>query len=185
MAVHQLPLETRSLLLRHFVPEDAVAFHGLSDEETSRTWLPSQVYRDRAHACSVLESLIGHYSTPGNPTQGPYVLAIEYRTDGALIGHVGFSPWDNEVEIGFSIAQRRQRQGLATEAIGAASRWVFKTFGLKRILGITSATNIASMRTLQRAGFVHEEDRVMNFQGTEMDVCVYALPRSSSLGAEL
>src|SRR6516225_7462187 len=128
MAVHQLPLETRSLLLRHFVLEDVVAVHALSDEETSRTWLPSQVYRDRAHACSVLESLIGHYSTPGNPTQGPYVLAIEYRTDGALIGHVGFSPWDNEVEIGFSIAQRRQRQGLATEAIGAASRWVFKTF---------------------------------------------------------
>jgi hypothetical protein len=65
MAVHQLPLETRSLLLRHFVPEDAVAFHGLSDEETSRTWLPSQVYRDHAHACSVLESLIRHFQPAG------------------------------------------------------------------------------------------------------------------------
>src|SRR5262249_25631000 len=40
MAVRPLPLETRSLLLRHLVPEDAVALHALSDEEASRTWLP-------------------------------------------------------------------------------------------------------------------------------------------------
>src|SRR5262245_39736568 len=185
MAVHQLPLETRSLLLRHFVVEDAVAFHALSDEETSRTWLPSQVYRDRAHARSALESLIGHYSNPGNPTQGPYVLAIESRTDGRLIGHVGFSPLGTEVEIGFSIAERCQRQGLATEAIGAASRWAFRTFGLKRILGVTSSANIASMRTLRRAGFVYEENRMINFQGREENVRVFVLLRASSLGAEL
>src|SRR5215510_5317141 len=138
MAIHPLPFETRSLLLRRFVPEDAVAVHALSDEETSRTWLPSQVYRDHAHACSVLESLIRHYSHPGNPKEGPYVLAIECRTDGTLIGHVGFSPLGGDVEIGFSIAERCQRLGLATEAIGAASRWAFKTFGLERIVGVTS-----------------------------------------------
>jgi RimJ/RimL family protein N-acetyltransferase len=185
MAVNPLPVETRSLLLRHFVLEDAVAFHTLSDEESSRTWLPSQVYRDHAHACSVLESLMGHYSTPGNPAEGPYVLAIEDRTDGTLIGHVGFSPLDHEVEVGFSIAERRQRKGLATEAVDAASRWVFRTFGLKRVLGVTSAANIASRRTLLRAGFVHEEDRVMTFQGTAQEVLVFVLTRRSSLGAEL
>lgn len=182
MAVNQLPLETRSLLLRHFVMEDVDALHTLSDEESSRTWLPSQVYRDRAHACSVLESLIRAYSTPGNPTEGPYVLGIEDRSDSTLIGHVGFSPWRDEVEIGFAIAERRQRQGLATEAIGAASHWVFSTFGLKKILGITSAANIASMSALRRAGFVHEEDRVMNFQGTEENVCIYVLSRTRQRG---
>jgi RimJ/RimL family protein N-acetyltransferase len=182
MAVRELPLETRSLRLRHFVLEDAVALHALSDEPTSRTWLPSQVYRDHAHACAVLESLIAHYSTPGNPAEGPYVLAIEDRADGTLIGHVGFSPLDDEVEIGFSIAERRQGQGLASEAIGVASRWAFATFGLKRILGITSGANVASIRTLRRAGFVHLEDRVMNFQGTEQDVRVHVLPRGSSSG---
>jgi len=182
MAVHQLPLETRSLLLRLFVPEDVDAVHALSDEETSRTWLPSQVYRDHAHACSVLESLIRSYSNPGNPTEGPYVLAIDSRADGTLIGHVGFSPLGDDVEIGFSIAERCQRHGLGTEAIGAASRWVFRAFGLKRILGVTSKANIPSIRTLRRAGFVHEEDKVMNFQGREEEVHVYVLSRRSRLG---
>jgi len=184
MAIRQLPLETRSLLLRHFVREEAVTFHALSDEKASRTWLPSQVYRDHAHARSVLESLIRAYSTPGNPTQGPYVLAIEHRADGTLIGHVGFSPFHDDVEIGFSIAERFQRQGLATEAIDAASRWAFTTFGLKRIVGVTSRANIASIRALQRAGFVHEEDRAMKFQGNEEEVRIYVLSRGSSLGAE-
>jgi RimJ/RimL family protein N-acetyltransferase len=143
------------------------------------------VYRDHAHACSVLASLIRHYSNPGNPTEGPYVLAIECRADGTLIGHVGFSPLGNDVEIGFSIAERSQRQGLATEAIGAASRWAFRTFGLMRIIGVTSSANIASMRTLRRAGFVHEEDKVMRFQGREDNVRVFVLSRGSSLGTAL
>jgi RimJ/RimL family protein N-acetyltransferase len=133
----------------------------------------------------VLASLIRHYSNPGNPTEGPYVLAIECRADGTLIGHVGFSPLGNDVEIGFSIAERSQRQGLATEAIGAASRWAFRTFGLMRIIGVTSSANIASMRTLRRAGFVHEEDKVMRFQGREDNVRVFVLSRGSSLGTAL
>ena len=180
MAANRLPLETSSLRIRHLVLEDAEAMLVLSNEEASRTWLPSQVYRDQAHAVSALESLIRPYSSPANPTLGPYVLAIEHRTDGTLLGHVGFSPLDDEVEIGFSIAQSHQGQGLATEAIVAATRWAFQVFGLERILGVTSAANVASMRVLGRAGFVHEEDMVMNFQGTEQDVRVYVLTRSDS-----
>src|SRR5688572_1026925 len=180
VAVDPLPLETPSLRIRHFVPQDAQAMLALSNEEASRTWLPSQVYRDQAHAVAVLESLIRPYASPANPTLGPYVLAIEHRVDGTLLGHVGFSPLDDEVEIGFSIAQGHQGQGLATEAVIAATRWAFDSFGLERILGITSAANVASSRVLVRAGFVHEEDRVMNFQGTEQDVRVYVLTRSAS-----
>ena len=119
----QLPIETRSLLVRHFVLQDARAVFILSNEEPSRVWLSNQVCRDHVHAISVLEHFIEHYSTSANPRHGPYVLAIEHRVDGRLIGHVGFSPLDDEVEIGFAIAQDYQRQGFATEAIVAASRW--------------------------------------------------------------
>lgn len=175
MSPNQLPIRTPSLLLRQFTVQDAATVLALSNEEASRTWLPSQVFRDHPHALSVLEYLIGQYSTPGNPRHGPYVLAIEHRTDGALIGHVGFSPLDDEVEIGFAIAQNYQGHGFAAEAIVAASRWVFHTFELDKIVAITAAANTASKRTLLRARFTHKEDKVMDFQGTEQDVCVYAL----------
>jgi len=177
MELNQLPLETRSLLLRQFVPGDAAAALILSQEESARAELPSQVYRDLDHAISELEFLMSQYSTPGDPRHGPYVLAIEHRASSSLIGHVGFSSLDEDVEIGFSIAEKYQRRGFASEAIVAASRWAFEAFALDRILGIASATNLASRRTLERARFVHEGDRAMRFQGIEKEVSVYALYR--------
>lgn len=179
MALNQLPIETRSLLLRQFVPGDAPTVLILSNEETARTWLPSQVYRDHAHALSVLEFLRSQYSTPGNPRHGSYVLAIEHSASSSLIGHVGFSPLNDEVEIGFSIAQSYQRQGFASEAIFAASCWAFQAFALNRILGITSVSNIASRRTLVRAGFGYEGNKTMRFQGAEQEVSVYVLSDNS------
>jgi putative acetyltransferase len=170
----RMPLTTESLVLRRFVPRDVEAVYRLSTEAGARRWLPSQVYRDRAHAASVLEYLIESYATPGDPRRGPYVLAVLHRSDAALIGHVGFSPFDGEVEIGFAIGERYQRRGLATEAIVAASAWALRSFGLAKILGVTAAANLASKRTLERAGFAHERDTVMNFQGTEQPVAIYA-----------
>ena len=179
VALNQLPIETPSLLLRQFVLDDAPAAFLLSNEAASRTWLPSQVYRDHAHALSALAFLIGHYPTPGNPKFGPYVLAVEHRASGVLIGHVGFSPLEGEVEIGFSIAQDYQGQGLATEAIIAASRWAFAAFELEAIVALASAANHASKRTLARAGFTYKGDKSMKFQSVVQDVSVYALPRHS------
>ena len=162
-------------MLRCFVPRDAAIALALSNEEAARTWLPSQVYRDHAHALSALEFLIGQFSNPGNPRLGPYVLAIEHRASSSLIGHVGLSPLDDEVEIGFSVAQQWQRQGFASEAIVAASRWAFQTFALDRIVGIASAANVASRRALERAEFVYEGDKAMRFQGVEQEVSRYVL----------
>ena len=174
-----LPLETRALFLRRIVPDDVSDFFALSNEEAARAWLPSQVYRDEAHARSALEFLVGQYSSPGNPRRGAYVLVIDHKADRRTIGHVGFSPFGDDVEVGFAVAQRYQGQGLAAEAVAAACAWAFTTFALDRILGITSAANTAAQHTLVRAGFVHQEDRIQMFQGTEEPVGVYALAARS------
>lgn len=179
MSLDQLPLDTGSLLLRQAVLGDATDLLRLSEEQASRTWLPSQVYRDESHARSVLEFLIAQYSSPGNPRQGAYVLVIEHKADRTLIGHVGFSPIEDDVEIGFAIAQRYQGRGLAVEAIVAASRWAFGSFGLERIVAITAEGNIASKRALARAKFLHQEDKLMRFQSVEQSVNVYALSAHS------
>lgn len=175
----QLPLRTRSLLIRPFVPGDVETLLALSQEDTLRTWLPSQVYRDATHTASVLEFLIGEYSHSADPRRGPYVLAIEYRADRVLIGHVGLSPLDDDVEIGFAIGQHHQRRGLASEAVEAVTRWAFEMFALDRIVGITAVANTASRRALVRAHFTHQEDTMMKFQGTDQTVSVYELSRGS------
>ncbi len=77
--MRQLPIETASLTLRSFVPEDVPKAFQMSQEDGMRTWLPSQVYRDEAHAARVLASLISQFSVPGDPKMGAYVLAVNIR----------------------------------------------------------------------------------------------------------
>lgn len=173
MARVSLPLRSASLVLRPFTIEDAPRMFVLSNEDASRTWLPSQIYRDEATAVSALTFLMDQFATPGDPRRGAYVLGIEYRTSGTLIGHVGFSPYEDDVEIGFAVAREYQRRGLAVEAIVAACHWIFQEFELDRILGIVSVTNVASCRTLARAGFVHQDDKVINAQGTVQPISFY------------
>lgn len=180
-----LPLVTPSLRIRRMLLDDARDLFALSNEEAYRLWLPSQVYRDESHARSVLQFLVDQYSSPAHPRWGPYVLVIEHAADRQIIGHVGFSPFGDDVEVGFAIAQRYQRQGLAVEALAAACSWAHATFQLERILGITSAANLASKRTLGRAGFVHQGDRILNFQGTEQVVSVHALAAPGAAPANL
>ena len=177
MSPPRLPLSTPSLTIRHFIPGDSRDLFLLSQEEAYRTWLSNQVYETESEARSAVEFLISTYSDPGNPRQGPYVLGVEHRADRRLIGHVGLSPLEEDVEIGFAIGERYQGRGLGTEAVLAASAWTLEAFGLDKIIGIASSMNVASRRTLERARFVHESDQMMRFQGKDQGVSIYALFR--------
>jgi len=168
-------IETEALVLRPFELGDAATAYALSNEPASRQWLPSQVFADEVEARGVLKFLIDQYAAPADPRHGPYVLAVDHRSDGTLLGHVGLSPCEGDVEVGFAVAEAHQRQGLAVEAVIAACRWAFGRFGLPRILAIAAQSNQGSRKVLARAGFEHEVDRVMCFQATEQAVSVYYL----------
>lgn len=142
-----------------------------------RTWLPSQVYRDEAHASSVLTVLISCLRDPGDPRLGPYVLGVQLKSTGALIGHVGFSPLDDDVEVGFAIERSHQRKGLATEAVRAGCEWVTEAFPISSIVGVTDEHNVASQGVLQRAGFAWQRHEEMEFQGRLRRVSVFAFAR--------
>lgn len=178
-------IETQALVLRPFTLEDTAHVYALNKEPSARQWLPSQVYADEAEARAVLEFLIDQFTVPGDPRRGAYVMAIDHRRDNKLIGHVGLSPFEGDVEVGFAIAEAYQRRGLAVEAVTGACRWALGRFGLARILAITAHSNRGSRKVLARAGFEHHEDRVMCFQGTEQMVSVYCLSGSAeAVGGE-
>jgi len=176
-ALARLPIETASFTLRAFVPEDAPKVFRMSQEDGMRTWLPSQVYRDQAHAASVLASLISKYRDPGDPRLGPYVLGVQGGSTGELAGHVGFGPLGDAVEVGFAIESVHQRKGIATSAVRAACEWAAEVFSIGAILGVTATGNSASQGVLLRAGFVRQKEQVMRFQGLEQPVIFFAFGR--------
>ena len=151
----------------------------LNGEPTTRRWLPSHVYADMNEAISRVRYLISCYSSPGDPRLGPYVLAVEHLASGALLGHVGFSPLDDEVEVSYAIAEGSRGRGDGSEALLHACRWAAGNFNLHGILAITESENAPSRRTLERAAFVHAEDTVMRFQGNQQTVSRYLWRRPS------
>ena len=73
-----------------------------------------------------------------------------------LIGAGGFKgpPEHGVVEIGYSILEEFQRQGLATEAAGGLVQWALGQPGIHTVLAHTLPTLRASIRVLEKNGFV-------------------------------
>ena len=174
MSVNSLPINTPSLRLRHLVVEEAARMMELNGEPSTRRWLPSHVYPDTDAATSRMRYLIACYSSPGDPRLGPYVLAVEHLASGALLGHVGFSPFDSEVEISYAVAEVSRKRGYGSEALIYSCKWAAESFNLPCILAITESENAPSRRTLERAAFVHDEDTFMRFQGSQQTVSRYS-----------
>ena len=156
----------------------------LNAEPSTRRWLPSHVYADLPAAKAALAYLISCYLEPGDPRRGAYVLAVERNRTGLLLGHVGFSPLDDEVEVSYAIAESERGQGFGAEALGHACDWASQVFGLQGFVAVTATGNVASRCTLGRASFIHETDEVMRFQGTRRPVSRYIWRAPSGRGGE-
>jgi len=179
MRMSSLPIHTPSLRLRWLVVEDAKRMMELNGEPSTSRWLPSHVYADMNEATSRMRYLISCCLSPGDPRLAPYVLAVEHVASCALLGHVGFSAFDNDVEVSYAIAEGSRGRGYGSEALVYACQWAAENFNLPSILAITHSENTPSRRTLERAAFIHAEDTVMSFQGSQQTVSRYLWPRAS------
>ncbi len=133
-----------------------------------RTWLPDQVYADEAQAESVLRYLIDKYEA-GPPTEAPLVLGVCLPDSGELVGHVGLSPLNGLVEIGYAIADAHQGKGLATAAVRAMLAWA----NLATVEGIAASENAGSCRVLEAAGFSLVDEAMRPMHGVTRLVRTY------------
>lgn len=59
-------------------------------------------------------------------------------------------------ELGYWLAEPFWGKGIMTEAVERITEYAFKSFGLKRVYAEPYATNRASVRVLEKAGFKYE-----------------------------
>ncbi len=93
---------------------------------------------------------------------------ITLRSSGQAVGGIGFkgAPVDGVVEVGYGLAPSARGQGFAAEALTALVA-VATRHGVARVRAGTVPANLASIRTLERAGFT----RV----ATDADLLIYGL----------
>ena len=170
-----LPRHAEGVLLRRFAASDLGEFQAYrSDPEVGR-YQGWSVQTD-AEAADFLARMSGMpLFRPGDWTQ----VAIVERAAQRLVGDIGiFIPADSqEAEIGFTLRREYQGRGLGVAAVRAAIDLVFEETNVERVLGVTDARNLPSIRLLQRVGMHMLESRQTEFRGEPCTEHVYALSR--------
>ena len=153
-------LETRRLVLRLPDPADAEGLADyLADPEVMRFLGGAVVPREDVSA--VVGRWLGRWRQDG---LGPFVL--ERRSDGRVLGRVGFLVWDTRdwshadtdagehalPELGWALAREHWGQGYAREAALAIRDWGRRERGVGRLVSLIAPANTASSRLAEHLG---------------------------------
>ena len=170
-------LRTARLRLRPFADSDADALFALhSNTDVLRYW-DSPPWSEPARAQQFLERC-RQLATMGTGAR----LAIESLRDHAFLGWCSLTAWSPDhrsASLGYCLGDTAWGHGYMTEASAALLQWAFATLDLNRVQAETDTRNAASVRVLEKLGFVREgtlrEDCVVN--GEVSDSFVYGLLR--------
>ncbi|OAA42608.1 acetyltransferase [Metarhizium rileyi] len=188
-------LETPRLLLRRYTPCDAPALSSAADHtEVAATLSDRFASPYTVEAASEFIATCGSGADPHYPTHGAIMLkpnTPDNRTsEPVMIGGFGFRPLQDVSyrtwALGYFLTPWAWGKGYGTEAVAAAVRWAFETWPrLLRIDGEAYSSNPASVRVLEKCGFVREGVRreAAEKAGVVLDVVALAVLRGD-LGLE-
>lgn len=139
------------LRLRPLVEADASSLVALADD--------AEVVRFTAnipHPYTLSDALDFIVAQDGRRQAGQGVaLGLERVVDGALLGVIGFGLDSGEApELGYWLGRPHWGQGLMTEALRRLLRHMFDELGFPSVWAAAHPDNAASIRVLEKAGFV-------------------------------
>ena len=154
-------IETKRLVITDFTPDMALAVHLGSMDEDTRRFLPDEVFETEEIAREVIAGLIDCY----HGTEGPFVHPFLLK-DGTYAGYVQLVPLAEGWEIGYHTVKAHTGQGYATEALTAFLPEICRRLTLQEVAAVCDAENTASIRVLEKCGFVRAFTGDAPYQGT-------------------
>ena len=155
-------LETERLILRDFARDDLDPLAAtLSDPEVVRHLTGEPISRE--------DSLRRLFMAAGQwPLTGLGMWAVERKSDGRMVGHLGFFDLEREIEpsikglpeMGWIFDTSVHGQGIAQEACVAALAWLDLAHGPVEVPALINIENVASLKLAEKLGFVREADGV-------------------------
>lgn len=160
-------IKTERLEITEFTLGMVEAVHINSLDEDNRKFNPDEVFETIEDAQGTVEFLMSVYENGDGPLVYPVLLK-----DGTNIGYVQAVPMDDDKwEVGYHIAKAYAGKGCATEAVSAFLPVIMKELNITEILGICVAENIASIKVLEKSGFIKEFEGKGSYQGVDRDIC--------------
>ena len=162
-------LETERLILRRLSVDDGAFILGLLNDPAWLRFIGDKGVRNLEDARNILTGPMDMYARLGF---GLYLT--ERKLDSAPVGICGLIKRDalEDVDIGFAFLPDFRRKGYAREAAAAVMEHARSSFGLRRLVAITSPDNEASIRLLEKLGLRFEA--TVSLAGDSHDVSLFA-----------
>lgn len=150
-------VETKRLILRHFVPKDLNDLFALYCDPNVRNYIPNAPGSYEEARKEMEWYLNGH---PEHPELG--LWATIHKESNQFIGRCGLLPWTiegrPEVEVAYMMAKAYWGQGLGTEAAQAVLDYGFKKLQLTRLICLIDQENLASIKVAEKIGMTFEKE---------------------------
>lgn len=160
----ELTLQTQRLILRPFAISDVPAVTEITSRPNVSRYMTDMIYDTPEKA----EAWIRMLDRICNVKEPCVVLAIVPNGERLPIGYIGLHPkdtLDNQVEILYAISDGHQNKGYVTEAGRALVAWCFEAASIPFIAAIVQHSNAASIRVVEKLGFIYEGEKNLPHNG--------------------
>ncbi|WP_460576974.1 GNAT family N-acetyltransferase [Hymenobacter coalescens] len=169
-------MRTPRLVLRRITPADSPTILFLRSDPAVMRYLDREPDASLAEAEAVVRRMDEALVKNEGIVWGLARLGEEER----LLGTCGLwrlIPEHHRAEVGYTLHPDGWGQGLMGEALATVCRYAFEVMGLHSIEANVNPQNAASIRLLERQGFVREAYHRENyyFRGQFLDSAIYSL----------
>lgn len=168
-------ITTERLILRAMVPEDEQALFQLRTQEKVYQYTYGNVYSSPEQIRRFMKKIEQHIQE-----RDSIFWAIAYKNHPALIGTIclwNFSTENKSIEIGYELHPDEHRKGIMQEAIVPVLEFGFSAILAQKIAGFPHRENTASLKLLEKFGFVRNTKTESLFSEEERDLTAYELYR--------
>lgn len=166
------PLKLHSCYVRPWVKEDAAAIQRHANNR--QIWLNLRDIFPHPYTLEDAQTFLGFVSKEDPKTT--FAIATDSEAIGSIGLRLGNDVHRKTAELGYWLAEPFWGRGIMTEAVREFTRWALEAFALQRIFAEPFATNTASIRVLEKAGFTCEARMRANVfkDGKILDSFLYA-----------
>lgn len=147
-------IETNRMILKGLTPEDMSEIFEQNHKPKIKEILGHRSEEDYEKELHKYKSGYSSYN------RSFMLFLMEDKTSGKIIGRCGLHNWNRDhwrAEIGYLMEDEGfKQQGLMSEAVEAVIDYGFKQMNLNRIEALVADYNTASLKLLEKNGFVKE-----------------------------
>lgn len=141
-------LETKRLILRNTRPEDAEVMYDYRNNE-----ICARYQRGQTKDLPGIRQLVERRQHDIISSDENFMLAVEQKNSGKMIGEIVVMPNDGCFSIGYTFHYAHHRKGYAFEALSALTDLLHEQYPDMEFISFTEPENIASMNLLIKLGY--------------------------------